>query len=167
MLSEKQALQTPDPNIRIRPVLSADINFLQCEFWPERTHTAIQQLVRRAQQIARQGRGLGIVVVDAERDVLIGYGQLTLWPRGGEISDLFVANHCRGQGIGTTMIQYLVRAAREMYVPLVEIGAAHSNPAALVLYRRLGFVDDYTLTLDLGNGPEAVTYLRLDLPENQ
>lgn len=164
MLSEKRALQVPDPHIRIRPVRIADVPTLQRDFWPERNQASIQLLVSRAQQIAHQGRGFGIVAIHTERENLIGYGQLTLWPRGAEISDLFVTADCRGQGIGTTMIQYLVRAAREMHVPLIEIGAAHSNPNALALYRNLGFVDDYTLMLDLGNGPEPVTYLRLEVP---
>jgi ribosomal protein S18 acetylase RimI-like enzyme len=62
------------------------------------------------------------------------------------------------------MIQYLIQAAIDMRVPNVEIGAAFSNPRALELYRRLGFQDDRTVMMNLGNGRENVLYLRIELP---
>lgn len=157
------ALQTPDPKVRIRPVQLTDVDILHHHCWSERPLAAIHQLVARAQQAARQGRGLGVVVVgDTPLDIR-GYGQLTVWVRGGEISDLVIAPPHRGNGLGTAIIQYLVRAAREMRAPLVEIGAAYSNPGAMALYRRLGFEDDHTLMLNLGQGQEKVLYLKLDL----
>jgi ribosomal protein S18 acetylase RimI-like enzyme len=156
------ALQPPNTLATIRPVRLADAEALREHCWPERPFAAVYQLVMRARQNALQGRGLGVVVVD-ETNAIKGYGQLTLWPGCAEISDLVVAAPNRGQGIGTAMIQYLVRAAREMHVPCVEIGAALSNPGAVALYRRLGFVDDHTVWLNLGDGKEPVLFLRLSL----
>ena len=164
MTTKPLALEAPSTQIRIRPVQLTDISKLHQRCWPERTRAAIEQLINRAQMMARQGRGLGIVVMGETRDDVRSYGQLTMWPRGGEISDLVVIPTHQGQGLGTTMIQYLVRAAREMRAGSVEIGVALSNPRALALYRRLGFVDDHTVMIDLGNGPEAVLYLELPLP---
>jgi ribosomal protein S18 acetylase RimI-like enzyme len=104
------------------------------------------------------------VAVGREAKDVQGFGQMTLWPRGGEISDLVVGSCYRRRGLGTAIIQYLVQVAREMYASSVEIGVAMDNTAALALYRRLGFTDDYTVMLNLGNGPEPVIYLQLELP---
>jgi ribosomal protein S18 acetylase RimI-like enzyme len=156
------ALQPPDSLVTIRPVRVADAEVLQECCWPERPYAAIYQLVMRARQNAIQGRGLGAVTVDNDGH-LIGYGQLTLWPGCAEISDLVVVASHRSRGLGTAMIQYLVRAAREMHVNCVEIGAALSNHRAVALYRRLGFLDDHTVWLNLGEGREPVLFLRLSL----
>jgi ribosomal protein S18 acetylase RimI-like enzyme len=156
------ALQPPDALVRMRLVRLSDTELLCRYCWPERPFAAVHQLVMRARQNAVQGRGLGIVVLE-DTSTLKGYGQLTLWPGCAEISDLVVAPQYRGLGIGTAVIQYLVRAATDMHVPCVEIGAAMSNPGALTLYRRLGFVDDHTVYLNLGEGKEPVLFLRLTL----
>jgi len=158
------ALHPPRADVRIRPVQLTDVAILHQRCWAERPRSAIDQLVNRAQQIARQGRGLGVVVWGDAREDVRGYGQLTMWPRGGEISDLMIMPQYRQCGLGTAIIQYLVRAAHEMRATTVEIGVALSNPRALALYRRLGFQDDHTVMIDLGNGPEAVLYLDLKLP---
>ncbi len=120
------------------------------------------ELVRRAHRIALSGRGLGIVAESGTGEP-IGFGQLTLWPRAAEISDVVVAPGWRGRGIGTAIIKFLIGAAREMNAERVEIGAAQSNERALALYRSLGFSDDRVLLLDLGNGPEPVVFLALEL----
>ena len=153
----------PDPNVMMRPVRPTDIEVLYRTCWSDRPMVYTEQMVRRAQRLAQQGRGLGVVVSGMGAKAPQGYGQMTLWARGGEISDLIITPAQRGEGLGTAMIQYLVRAAREMHAPIVEIGVALSNPRALALYRRLGFEDDHTISLDLGDGLEPVLYLRLPL----
>jgi ribosomal protein S18 acetylase RimI-like enzyme len=161
------ALQPPDQAIRIRPVRISDTSALNDVCWPERSHGSVYQLILRAHRNARQGRGLGIVVVDqTDNTILKGYGQLTLWPQCGEVSDLIIGASYRRQGLGTAIIQYLVRSAREMHVPYVEIGAATRNHGAIALYRRLGFQDDHTITLNLGEGRESVLFLRLSLTDS-
>ena len=154
------AVQPPNPNITIRPVRLSDLEPLRVMLWPERSPDTIYRLVMRVREAARQGRGLGVVAAGAPGQVM-GYGQFMLWPRCGEISDLIVTPTLRGQGIGTALIQYLVRAAREMHAECVDIGAAMSNPGAIALYRRLGFRDSYTQHFDLGNGEEDILYLRI------
>lgn len=156
------ALQSPDPNVWIRPVQTADAERLHVLFWSDRPLSSIYQFVSRAQQFARQGRGLGVVVMGRTRDELRGYGQLTLWHRTAEISDLVISEAYRGQGLGTALIQYLVRAAREMHAPMVEIGAVFDNSRALALYRRLGFEDSHTVKVKMGSRVENVLYLTLE-----
>jgi ribosomal protein S18 acetylase RimI-like enzyme len=158
------ALRGPDPDIPIRPVRISDAAALCDTCWPDRSFVAIYHLVSRAYRYAKQKRGLGAVITGQDDEAVLGYGQLTLWPRGAEISDLIVAESHRSRGLGTALIQYLVGAARRMSVSQVTIGAALSNPGAVTLYRRLGFQDSSTVMLNLGRGQEAVLYLTLDLP---
>nr|WP_162909959.1 GNAT family N-acetyltransferase [Aggregatilinea lenta] len=114
-------------------------------------------MLRRTDKLATNQRGLGLVAVCD--DAPCGFGLLTLWPRAGEISDLVVAAGLRGRGIGTRLVETLSDAATGLGVRTLEIGAALSNPRALALYRRLGFVDARTIELDLGCGLEPVVYL--------
>jgi ribosomal protein S18 acetylase RimI-like enzyme len=125
--------------------------------WPDRTLDGIAEMIQRAEKLAFNRRGVGVV---AERDgIACAFGLLTLWPRTAEISDLIIHEHYRGQGIGSQMITYLGLAARKLQAKTLEIGVALSNPRALALYRRLGFEDHHTIRIDLGNGPETVLYL--------
>ena len=84
------ALQIPNPQVRIRPVLVTDAEALHSTFWSNRSYTMVYQLIKRAQQIANQGRGIGVVITGDTPYTLRGFGQLTMWPRCAEISDLFV-----------------------------------------------------------------------------
>ncbi|MCZ7546305.1 MAG: GNAT family N-acetyltransferase [Anaerolineae bacterium] len=88
--------------------------------------------------------------------VPVGFGLLTLWPHAAEVSDLTVAPALRGQGIGTALLRHLERAARAMQAERLEIGVAARNTRALALYRRLGFVEDRQVEVDLGEGAEVV-----------
>lgn len=155
------AMQTANAIIKTRLVRLIDVSALHENCWPHRAPSAIYQMILRAQRNADQGRGLGLVAVDDAGEA-VAYAQLTLWPRCGELSDLIVGINYRGRGIGTALIQHLVKAAREMHVDCLEIGAALSNPRAVELYRRLGFKDSHEVMLNLGRGQEAVLYLRLD-----
>jgi len=159
------ALHPPDPQVNIRPVRLSDIADLHKNCWPERSPDAIYRFISRIRQTALSGRGLGVVIV-GEREEVIGYGQFVMWPRCGEISDLIIAPAYRGRGLGTTLIQYLTRTAREMHADCVDIGAALSNPSAITLYRRLGFRDSYRDKMNLGNGDEEVIYLRIKFPKS-
>lgn len=154
------ALQPPNPQITIRPVRFADVDALHANCWPERAPDSIYRFIGRIHHTAKDGRGLGAVVVDRTRNA-VGYGQFVLWPRCGEISDLIIMPGLRSQGLGTALIQYLVRAAHEMHAECIEIGAALSNPGAVTLYRRLGFRDSYTQVVNLNGLDEEVLYLRI------
>ena len=163
MIEKPLALRAPDPQIKLRPVRLTDVPALHEVCWSDRTLAYVSQLIHRSRQIALQGRGLGVVAISDETKDVRGFGQMTMWPRGGEISDLIVGDCYRRQGLGTAIIQYLVQTANEMRAASVEIGVAQENTAALALYRRLGFTDDYTVMLNLGRGPEPVIYLQIVL----
>lgn len=152
-------------NFQLRPVTIKDAEDLQQALWPNWSLEAVRELIERVEGIARRGRGVGIVAV-TEYGIL-GYGQLTIWPRTTEISDLIVTPGCRNHGIGTAIILNLIEKVRSWRLSEVEIGVAMSNPRALALYRRLGFVDDRVINLDLGSGAEPVIYLVMALTDAQ
>lgn len=157
------ALQPPDPSVNIRPVRISDASALHRCCWSDKTYAVVYELIGHVQRLAAQRRGLGVVVID-DGEAVRGYGQLTLWPHCGELSDLIVAESHRGRGLGTAMIQYLVQAACQKGLPCVEIAASESNTGALALYRRLGFEDSHTVTVRGSSDREIVRYLCLELP---
>jgi ribosomal protein S18 acetylase RimI-like enzyme len=164
MMTIPPALSHPDPMVKIRPVRLHDVTSLQATCWPDKPSRWVYTMVSRARQQALQGRGLGIVVMGNtdHQTTLQAYGQLTLWLRAAEISDLIVAPAQRDQGIGTAMIQYLVRAAREMQARRVEIGAEIENTRALALYRRLGFQPAHRIQTP-DDPPKTIQYLLLEI----
>lgn len=160
-----QALSPPQAHIAIRTVQLLDSGALQSHCWPHRTPSSVYQIITRAQQNLRRGRGIGIVIL-GETLPIVAFGQLTLWPNCAEISDLIVAPGYRGQGYGTALIQFLARHATTLGTSRIEIGAALNNPRAIALYRRLGFSDDRTLRLNLGEGEEEVLILYINLTQS-
>jgi ribosomal protein S18 acetylase RimI-like enzyme len=161
MVNLPLALQPPGSEYLLRPVRLSDAEALKRCCWPARSLNSIHRLITRAQSIAQHGYGLGIVALKGE--TAIAYGQFTLWPRCGEISDLIVAESERQQGVGTAIIQYLIRTAREMQAGCIEIGAAVDNPRALALYRRLGFEDNHLIEIEIDGSEISVIYLRLEV----
>lgn len=155
------ALQPPDEAIRIRPVRAEDLTALRADCWSARPLIRCQDLLRRVLDARERKRGLGIVVEDEIGETLVAYGQAIQWTRCVEISDLMVSTVHRSKGIGTAMIQYLIANIQPPRPDCVEIGVAESNPRALTLYRRLGFKEHYSIFLDVGNGKEKVSYLRI------
>ncbi|MEO0564936.1 MAG: GNAT family N-acetyltransferase [Chloroflexota bacterium] len=158
------ALHPPDPAIAIRPAKLDDLEALMDCCWTDRRRDVGLWLLERAIRNRRDGRGAGVVVLGSAAQP-IGYGQLTLWPRCAEISDLVIAPPYRDQGYGTALVQHLMAEAVRLKASCVEIGAAVSNPRATALYHRLGFVDNRTIQMNLG-GPsrEPVVYMTIQLP---
>lgn len=155
------ALLPPDAALPIRALHADDLPALLAGCWHGRPAEAAENTFRHLIAAAHDQRDLGFVL--AEQGHIVAFGRLTVWLRYAEISDLMVLQERRSQGIGTAMIQYLVRLAVTMNLEFVEIGAALSNPRALALYLRLGFQKSVVRYLDLGQGEEVVQYMRLHL----
>ncbi len=118
-------------------------------------------MLERVLKMAEQGRAIGLVAT--VNDCAIGYAQLTKWPQVAEISDLIITENLRNRGIGSAMIKYLIEEAGRWNMPAVEIGSALSNTGALTLYKRLGFIENRRLELNLEHGLETVVYLKMPL----
>jgi ribosomal protein S18 acetylase RimI-like enzyme len=160
------ALRPPDPSVPIRHVTADDLNALMRACWADRTRDVGRWMLSRVTRNQKDRRGTGAVVL-SDNGAIIGYGQLTLWPRCAEISDLFVEPQHRSKGYGTTIIQFLMQEAVRLRARCVEIGAAESNPRAMALYRRLGFVDHRTIRMNLGSAErEPVIYMKIQLGDD-
>ncbi len=159
------ALAQPDPRIAARTVSEGDAEVLRDCCWPDRELVCVQALIQRARKLYLQRRGIGLVLPNPDDDSLRGYGQLTLWSRCAEISDLIVVPAQRGLGLGTALIQHLCLHAYDLGVGCVEIGGAVANQGALALYRSLGFEDSYRVTLKLDGWSQPVIYLRLNFAD--
>ena len=148
-------------DVELRLVTEADCADLQRNCWPDRSERAVR--MRLADMVLRQQREVAWGVVAAVDGRVVAYGQVARWIKGGEISDVIVAEPLRGNGIGRLLVERLIEIAREAGLPEVEIGAAESNPVALNLYRSLGFTPRRHMILDLGDGPEPVIFLCMEL----
>jgi ribosomal protein S18 acetylase RimI-like enzyme len=152
----------PPLTYHLRQAKPDDAGALQAACWTEWPPEVVREVLVRVDSLAVGRRGHGVVAANGDGQVF-AFGQLSLWPRAAEISDLIVTPDFRGHGIGSAMIRYLVGLARAWGVSTVEIGVAASNPRALALYRRLGFHDARTLAIDTVNGRETVIYLHMAL----
>jgi ribosomal protein S18 acetylase RimI-like enzyme len=145
------------PPLTIRNATLADADLLHRSCWPELTIEFIE--LRLKDMLRRHRRGLAWGLVAEIGGEPVAYGQLDRWTTRGEICNLVVNENYRGHGIGTALIEKFTTIAVENGIHLLEIGAAVSNPRALELYKRLGFVEDRRVRLNLDHGEETVIYL--------
>lgn len=151
----------PIESLRIRLLTADDIPGLRASCWPERSFKqAADRLMHILQGYARGHRHPMVAVL--HDGPAVAFGQLVIWGRRTEIADLIVAEEYRGLGIGTQLITALLDVARASGCQRVEIGAALSNPRAVALYHRLGFVDFRVIDLDIGDGLEPIQYMALE-----
>lgn len=61
--------------------------------------------------------------------------------RYGEMKRLFVLEQCRGRGVATAIVEYLENCVLDKGIELVRLETGVRQPAALALYRRLGYVE--------------------------
>lgn len=123
------------------------------EFYASQPYTHFRAHFQRLLQ--RQYRQRCFWLVAEQEAVLVGNGQLLVYPHGAELANLGVAVAHRNQGVGTGMIQVLVAIARHIGLESLEIGVAVGNRKAQALYFRLGFVFDREFQL-AGQAPALV-----------
>jgi ribosomal-protein-alanine N-acetyltransferase len=143
--------------LALRPYAPTDAEAVRRACFPQLPPEQIREMLACA---AAGERSIGIVAtLNAQ---VVAFGQLTLWSRVAEISDLSVTQAQRGRGIGTALLKHLITLGAAQRA-VIEIGVAQRNVRALALYQRLGFRHDRTLLLDLGQGVEPVLYLTLSV----
>ena len=91
------ALLPPDPTVPVRQATLDDLAALLACCWHERGQEIGAWLLSRAERNRGNRRGESLVVLD-DNNAPCGYGQLTLWPRCAEISDLVIAPSYRSRG---------------------------------------------------------------------
>ncbi len=148
-------------NLTLLPFDLSQIPALHEACWPEVPFDHLVDLLSNIVRRCERGRAWALTALQGSEPV--GFGQLSQWTKCAEISDLIVSAYCRGQGVGTEIINGLIDIARQQGFHEVEIGVAEANTDALELYQRLGFEIKRRITVNIGNGLETVLYLRLVL----
>ena len=92
------------------------------------------------------GRPVGFVAgwLDVDDDPL----QSLEWRRHGYVSDLFVAEPCRGRGVAQRLLGAIAEVLRGRGAGRLRIGALCVNEPALAAFRRFGF-EPFEVVLDL------------------
>jgi ribosomal-protein-alanine N-acetyltransferase len=85
--------------------------------------------------------GLELLVLEDERDGVIGYAVLWCVLDQGELANVAVAPRLRGRGLGAHLLSCVLDVAKERGIQTVFLEVRGSNAAALELYRRFGFTD--------------------------
>jgi GNAT superfamily N-acetyltransferase len=177
------------PSIRLRRALPSDLPFLAemggyAAHWrpgaeqpPAEILLADPHLSRYLAAWGRAGDA-GIVALD-ERDRPIGAAWYRLFTRDepgyGFLAEsipelsIGVRPSVRGRGVGTALMNALVRLAREEGHAALSLSVEPDNPARR-LYERVGFRKvgteggSWTMRLDLASTPDVVEFVRAELP---
>jgi len=113
---------------QLRRRVYADLFVATWGEWDEARH-------RRHFAACLQRGHISIVSVEGSR---VGMLQLLEEPGGLEVAEVQVDPAHQGRGIGTTILQDVLRRAEPEGVP-VSLRVGHQNEAAIRLYERLGF----------------------------
>ena len=68
-----------------------------------------------------------------------GCGAVVPLDQGGEIKRMYVSPHCRGQGVGKALLQFLEQQARQRGFTALRLECGIHQPEALGLYGRSGY----------------------------
>jgi ribosomal-protein-alanine N-acetyltransferase len=85
--------------------------------------------------------GLELLVLEDEREGVIGYAVLWCILDQGELANVAVTPRLRGRGLGTHLLARVLEVARARGVEMVFLEVRPSNERAVDLYRRFGFTD--------------------------
>jgi ribosomal-protein-alanine N-acetyltransferase len=85
--------------------------------------------------------GLELLVLEDEREGVIGYAVLWCVLDQGELANVAVTPRLRGRGLGTRLLDRVLEVARARGVEMVFLEVRPSNERAVDLYRRFGFTD--------------------------
>ena len=144
--------------ISLRPARQTDAFDLGRNCFPEQTLDEVQGYLYWC--LPHQARGRVVRLVAEMDGQVIANGQLTLLRDRGEIGSLVVAPPYRQRGIGTALVQALLRHARQHNLCTIEISASTNMPWIRAWYERLGFVYQGEHTFP---GQEQVAILQLTL----
>lgn len=76
-------------------------------------------------------------VVSQPDGMVVGTGRLVCSGTRGKIGRMAVLEHCRGEGVGMAILEFLVQLARDQGLDEVELNA---QTHALAFYARAGFI---------------------------
>jgi len=85
--------------------------------------------------------GLELLVLEDEREGVIGYAVLWCILDQGELANVAVTPRLRGRGLGAFLLSSVLDVARKRGIETMFLEVRASNAKALDLYRRFGFSD--------------------------
>jgi len=83
--------------------------------------------------------GLELLVLEDEREGVIGYAVLWCILDQGELANVAVTPRVRGRGLGTFLLRRVIDVARARGIETVYLEVRPSNAAAVRLYHAFGF----------------------------
>lgn len=135
--------------MRIRLVQEGDAHAIAAIYAPivERTHISFEERAPSAEEMRRRIASNGekypwLVAIDG--DSMVGYAYASAHRsragyRWSVDSTVYVAEHARGQGVGTALYRELFERLRAQRFHNVFAGIALPNDASIALHRSLGF----------------------------
>ncbi len=81
----------------------------------------------------------GVVICDADQNAL-AYGGILWAPDEGQITNIAVAPNARRTGMGSMILDALIRLAQERGCRELSLEVRESNRAAVALYEKYGFL---------------------------
>ena len=106
---------------------------------PERLrHTGLMYSARGFAKLLKDCDKIWLAAVDADSHVL-GYAYCVRIKKVLWVDDLCVDEACRGQGIGTLLMDAAKKLAVEIGASSLELQVYEANPAALRFYERCGY----------------------------
>lgn len=107
------------------------------------------------------------LVAEAQGEIL-AYAGAWLVMEEGHITNVAVTEQCRGQGLGTQIVQELMQYAANMGVQYMTLEVRKSNLAAQKLYHKLGFIElGVRKRYYEDNGEDALLLVCQDMPPVQ
>ena len=93
---------------------------------------------------AKRAGGFPVIGIEGNDGVLLGfasYGTFRAWPAYKYTVEhsVYVHKDCRGRGLGRTLMQELIAAARQREVHAMIGGIDATNAASIALHEQLGF----------------------------
>lgn len=99
----------------------------------------------------------GIVAEDGE---IVGYGGMTVAADSADIENIAVTTYFRNSGIATSVLNELMRVAKEKGVKKMFLEVRVSNVAAMKLYLKNGFRGVYARTRYYSDGEDCLVMMR-------
>src|SRR5262245_41113257 len=137
-------------SMNFRKAIAADLDRLlelQTGYYREDGYVHQPEQARRAWTTLLEDASLGQVHVVASANAIVGYVVITFGyrledlGRDGFVDELYVAETCRGQGLGRKALEVAEVACREAGARALHLEVEPDKDRALELYRSRGFVD--------------------------
>jgi GNAT superfamily N-acetyltransferase len=108
-------------------------------------HFAAFTFEQRAEKfLLMSGKDVLIEIAVNENGEPVGYCVSTAEGGAGELDSLFIEEHCRGRGIGETLVRRSLEWMKGKNCARIMAAVAHGHESVLPFYERFGFYPRFT-----------------------